>query len=76
MKVHPNSLANLELSNGSTPRYEEVKKRRHITVTNPAWDAAKQSIKEELKISVSEAIELIGRGELKLVRCDRKNKSS
>ena len=67
MSVHPNSLANLELSNGSEPRHGETKKKRNLTVTDTAWVAAKNDIKQQFNLSVSEAVELIGRGKLKLV---------
>lgn len=68
MSLHPNSLANLRPIKGSKPRYEKCKKKRNITVTEDAWIEAKRSIKEELKISVSEMVELVGRGELKVTR--------
>ena len=71
MSLHPNSLANLEFKNGSEPRYSEPKKRRHITVTNSGWDNAKSNLKAELNLSVSETVELIGRGKLKVVKIDQ-----
>lgn len=56
---------------GSEPRYEEKKKRRHLSVTQTAWETAQTKVKEELGLSVSEAIELIGRGKLKLVNIEK-----
>ena len=69
MAVHPNSLANLRNDvGGNKPRYSSKKQRRHITVTNEGWEQAKSLIKENLGISVSEAIELIGRGEYQIIK--------
>ena len=71
MPVHPNSLANLRPgTSGTKPRYEERKKKRNLTVTDTAWCNAKESIKQTLGVSVSEAIELIGRGEFKIIKND------
>ncbi|MDJ0688738.1 MAG: hypothetical protein QNJ41_09520 [Xenococcaceae cyanobacterium MO_188.B32] len=64
MPVHPNSLANLT-SSGSVPARGEPKKKRNIAVTDTAWVQLRQYC-QELGISVSEAIERIGRGEYRL----------
>lgn len=68
MVVKPNSLVNLNYTGGTKPRYEAKKKRRHLSVTDIGWSAAKKNIKSTLGVSVSEAIELIGRGEYELVK--------
>ena len=69
MKSHPNSLANLIPNAGTNkPRYSEAKKRRHITVTETNWVAAKQKVKQEFGLSISELIEKIGIGEYELVK--------
>ena len=69
MSVHPNSLANLRSDfGGSLPRYESKKKRRHLSVTDFGWQEAKKAIESDLGVSVSEAIELIGRGEYQIIK--------
>ena len=69
MAVHPNSLANLRNDvGGGVPRYESKKKRRHLSVTDFGWQEAKKTIKSDLGVSVSEAIELIGRGEYRIIK--------
>jgi hypothetical protein len=74
MAMHPNSLANLKTNvGGNKPRYESKKKRRHLTVTTEGWEQAKAIIEEKLGLSVSEAIELIGRGECEIKRLKAKS---
>lgn len=63
MSVSENSLKNLKRG-GSNPSYPEPKKRRHLSVTETGWDKTKAIAKEQLKLSVSEMLEKIGRGEL------------
>jgi hypothetical protein len=63
MPVSEISLRNLTNS-GSLPRYEEGKKRRQLTVTDEGWNATKAIAKKQFKLSVSEMLEKIGRGEL------------
>lgn len=67
MTINPISLQNLT-NHGSVPRYEEEKKRRQLSVTDSGWDAAKAIAKETLGLSVSEMLEKIGRGELKVIK--------
>lgn len=67
MSVNPVSLRNLTNS-GSTQRYPEPKERRQLSVTKTGWNSAKAIAKKELKLSVSEMIEKIGRGELIVIR--------
>ena len=62
MAFNPVSLKNLQ--DGSSRRYKEDKKRRHLSVTDTGWDKTKAIAKEQLKLSVSEMLEKIGRGEL------------
>ena len=71
MAVNPKSLANLEkgrLLKSSKPRYDEAKKRRHLTVTETGWKAIKEKAEKELGLSVSEMLERIARGEYELVK--------
>lgn len=62
---HPNSQANLELR-GRKPDYEEHKKRRFLTVTEQGWNGTKFIAQETGCASISDLIEKLGRGELKI----------
>ena len=69
--MHPNSLKNLELGHGKNkPKYGNRKKQRSVTVTEEGWAKLKELLKTEYDLSVSEAIEQIGRGKLKLVKLE------
>ena len=67
MAVNPKSLANLQF--GSNTSYSEPKKQRSITVTETGWLAVKERA-GEVGVSVSEMVELIGRGKFKLTKVD------
>ena len=69
MAVNPKSLLNLKPGERK-PRYSEAKKKRNLSVTDTGWEKAKESIKEELGISVSELLEQIGRGKYKIVEVE------
>ena len=71
MAIHQNSLANLKPNrSGSKPKYGELKKKRQISVTDPGWKEAKAVVKQQYGLSISEAIELIGRGKYALIEID------
>lgn len=60
---HQNSLANLQ------PRaktYNEEKKKRTLTVTESGWEGAVQAIEAAGCSSVSEFLEKLGRGEVRI----------
>lgn len=60
---HQNSLANLQ------PRpkiYDEEKKRRTLTVTESGWEGSIEVIEALGCSSVSEFLERLGRGEVKV----------
>ena len=65
---HPNSLANLQPGSGGRPKgyLSQEKKRRHLTVTDAGWEGVKPVIKQFGCSSVSEFLEKLGRGEIKL----------
>ena len=62
---HPNSLANV--GKGRSTSYSEPKQRRHLSVTQTGWDIAKNKIKTEFGLSVSELIEQIGRDKIDII---------
>ena len=63
---HPNSLQNLELGRRK-PKYEQSKKQRSVALTDDGWSKCREEIKSTLGLSVSEFLEQIGRGEIKIV---------
>ncbi len=66
---HPNSLANLHPgSGGGRPKgyLSQEKKRRNLTVTDAGWEGVKPVIKQLGCSSVSEFLEKLGRGEIKI----------
>lgn len=63
---HPHSKANLVLSEGRPPLYSEEKKRRTLTVTEKGWDGAKLLVDELGCTSISDFIEKLGRGKVKV----------
>ena len=72
MAVHPNSLANLRPNrSGTKPKYEELKKNRVVTVTDKGWAGARAIALEQYDSSISQIVELIGRGEYKLVKIEK-----
>lgn len=62
-QTNPNSLANLKP--GSTPKFDEPKKPLQLTVTPTGAKAAK-AVAANMGVSLSDLIELIGRGEIEL----------
>jgi hypothetical protein len=63
---HPNTLANLTYHEGRPLAFGEAKKRRNLSVTEEAWIGL-QPIVEELGCnSVSDLLEKLGRGVVKL----------
>lgn len=61
---HPMSLKNLT-HEGRPSLYGENKKRRELVVTDTGWQGLKELAKEK-GFSVSELIERVGRGTIKL----------
>jgi hypothetical protein len=61
---NPSSLQNLQPGRVNR-RYESPKKQRTVTVTEDGWAGIK-SIAEAMDMSISEVIEQIGRGMLKV----------
>jgi hypothetical protein len=64
-KMNPRSLENLR-HEGRPPAFEEEKKRRTLTVTDSGWDGAVAVAKGLECRGVSELLELIGRGQLRV----------
>jgi hypothetical protein len=63
---HPNSQANLNYRGGRPKVFDSEKKRRNISVTEEGWEGL-QPIVEELGCkSVSDLLEKLGRGVVKL----------
>jgi hypothetical protein len=52
---------------GRPPAFEEEKKRRTLTVTDSGWDGAMTVAKTLNCRGVSELLELIGRGQLRVL---------
>ena len=63
---HPNSRVNLQLR-GRTPDYSENKKQRYLSVTQEGWDGIRTVATAADCASISDLIEKLGRGELKLL---------
>lgn len=61
---HPNSLDNLRYHEGRPQVYDEPKKQRNVTVTDKGWKGAREAIKSAGYDSLSEFLELLGRGEI------------
>lgn len=59
---HPASLSNLN-KDGAKPRYEQRKKSHQVLVTPDGWEGLR-TLACEYGLSISELVELIGRGEL------------
>lgn len=60
---HQNSLANLQ---PRTKTYGEDKKRRTLSVTEAGWEGAMQAIEAAGCNSISEFLERLGRGQIKV----------
>jgi hypothetical protein len=63
---HPNSLANL-IHSGRPKTYGAEKKQRYLSVTEEGWDGVKDVAKMVECTSVSDLLEKLGRGELKVM---------
>ena len=63
---HPNSLANL-IHSGRPKTYRAEKKQRYLSVTEEGWDGVKDVAKMVDCTSVSDLLEKLGRGELKVM---------
>lgn len=64
--LHPNSQANLTYHEGRPQAFGVQKKKRNLTVTEEGWEGL-QSILSELDCSsVSEFLEKVGRGQVKV----------
>ncbi len=62
---HPNSLENLK-KRGNKAKYNQPKRQRSVSLTDEGWSLCKNEIKTALGLSVSEFLEQIGRGEIKI----------
>jgi hypothetical protein len=65
-KINPRSLENLR-HEGRPPAFEEEKKRRTLTVTDSGWEGTMSVAKTLDCRGISELIELIGRGQLRVI---------
>ena len=63
---HPNSLANLNYRGGRPKSFGAKKKQRTLTVTEEGWEGLKPLIEELECKSVSDFLELAGRGLLEI----------
>jgi hypothetical protein len=63
---HPNSQANLTYSGGRPKTYGVEKKNRYLSVTEEGWGKAKEAAKVAGCSGISDLIEKLGRGQLKL----------
>ena len=63
---HPNSLANL-IHSGRPKTYGAEKKQRYLSVTEEGWDGVKDVVKKVDCTSVSDLLEKLGRGDLKVI---------
>ncbi|MCT7964355.1 hypothetical protein NG791_27125 [Laspinema sp. D1] len=64
-ELHPNSLKNLTYHEGRPKKWGEQKKTRKLTVTETGWEGVVE-IAQEQGHSVSELLEMLGRGQLSL----------
>ena len=63
---HPNSLANLT-HEGRPKAYGVEKKKRYLSVTEEGWNGVKDIVEMVDCSSVSDLLEKLGRGELKII---------
>ena len=64
-ELHPNSLKNLTCHEGRPQKWGEKKKTRKLTVTETGWEGV-VAIAQAQGHSVSELLEMLGRGQLSL----------
>ncbi|MBD2773761.1 hypothetical protein [Iningainema tapete] len=63
---HPNSKANLIYHEGRPQAFGAKKRKRNLTVTEEGWEGLQPIIQEVGCSSVSEFLEKLGRGQLKV----------
>jgi hypothetical protein len=63
---HPNSQANLTYHAGRPKTYGVEKKKRYLSVTEEGWEKAKEAAKVAGCSGISDLLEKLGRGQLKL----------
>ncbi len=63
---HPNSLANLTSHKGRPRSFDTPKKKRNIYVTQEGWEGLNPVLQEAGCKSVSELLEKLGRGWIKV----------
>jgi len=63
---HPNSLANLNYRGGRSKAFGVEKKQRYLTITDEGWEGIQLVAKAAGCGSVSDLLEKIGRGQIKL----------
>ena len=63
---HPHSRANLALSEGRPRLYSEQKKNRTVSLTQQGWENLKLLAKNLGYSSVSDFLEKVGRGQVKV----------
>ena len=63
---HPNSLANL-VHEGRPKAYGAEKKQRYLSITEEGWNGVKDVAKMADCNSVSDLIEKLGRGDIKII---------
>jgi hypothetical protein len=63
---HPKSRANLTYHEGRPLTFGKRKKQHGITVTEEGWEGVKDVVKELGCSSVSDFLEKVGRGEVKV----------
>ena len=62
---HPNSRANL-VHNGRPKAYATEKKQRYLSITEEGWEGAQAAVKAYGYTSLSDLIEKLGRGHVKI----------
>jgi hypothetical protein len=63
---HPNSQANLTYHEGRPKVFGVQKKKRNLSITEEGWEGLQPIIKELGCSSVSEFLEKVGRGQVKV----------
>lgn len=63
---HPNSQANLTYHEGRPLSFGVEKKKRNLTVTEEGWEGLQSVVKDLGCESVSEFLEKVGRGQVKV----------
>jgi hypothetical protein len=63
---HPNTLANLTYHEGRPTIFDSPKKRRNVSVTEEGWKGLQPLMEETGCKSVSDLLEKLGRGLVKI----------